>query len=251
MKRSPRAPIFPLQEALGRAIEVYQYEGLNDVPIEAAVEAMGYRGLSGASRQALATLKTYGLLENRGTGMVAVSRDVQAYKLAPEKEQQQQYLKKFLRAPAAFNAILEKYSNGLPSDGSLMHFLVVELAYREPAAKKVIKCFRSSIEFIGVDSGDVVLNAEPGKLELKGAEANFDSGSGEASAGPARVSGVGRILTTGGPVTLSNDYDDPIPVRLRGGRKAWLTVPKPFYESDKSALRSQIDLLITDDEEED
>ncbi len=46
--------------------------------------------------------------------------------------------------------------------------------------------------------------------------------------------------------TLSHDR---IPVRLRGGRRAWLLIPPVFYESDKARMKAQIDLLRTEDDE--
>lgn len=49
----------------------------------------------------------------------------------------------------------------------------------------------------------------------------------------------------------SSDADaghDRIPVRLQGGRRAWLWIPTVFYESDKQRLKAQIDLLLTEDE---
>ena len=43
---------------------------------------------------------------------------------------------------------------------------------------------------------------------------------------------------------------DRIPVRLAGGRRAWLEIPTPFYAADKLRLKAQIDLLLTEEEEE-
>jgi hypothetical protein len=44
-------------------------------------------------------------------------------------------------------------------------------------------------------------------------------------------------------------YDDPIPIRLRGQRKAWLTLPKPFRDTDKATLIAAIQSIVADDEE--
>ncbi|MNR68298.1 hypothetical protein D3C85_1927750 [compost metagenome] len=43
---------------------------------------------------------------------------------------------------------------------------------------------------------------------------------------------------------------DRIPVRLSGGRRAWLVIPQVFFEADKKRLKAQIDLLLTEDDEE-
>ena len=47
---------------------------------------------------------------------------------------------------------------------------------------------------------------------------------------------------------VANGYDR-IPVRLNGGRRAWLEIPTPFYLADKKRLNAQIELLLTEDEE--
>lgn len=46
------------------------------------------------------------------------------------------------------------------------------------------------------------------------------------------------------------DSHDRIPVRLSGGRRAWLLIPQVFREADKQRLKAQIDLLLTEDDEE-
>jgi hypothetical protein len=40
---------------------------------------------------------------------------------------------------------------------------------------------------------------------------------------------------------------DRIPIRLPGGRRAWLEIPPVFYEADKARIKAQIDLLLTED----
>ena len=52
----------------------------------------------------------------------------------------------FLRQPLAYKAIVERFPESLPSNDTLMHFLVVELRYRESTAREVIKSFREPIE---------------------------------------------------------------------------------------------------------
>ena len=42
---------------------------------------------------------------------------------------------------------------------------------------------------------------------------------------------------------------DRIPVRLPGGRRAWLLIPSPFFTADKDRLKAQIDLLLAEDED--
>jgi len=41
-----------------------------------------------------------------------------------------------------------------------------------------------------------------------------------------------------------------VPVRLSGGRRAWLEIPSPFFVAGKRRLKAQIDLLLADDDDD-
>jgi hypothetical protein len=70
---------------------------------------MGYSTISGSSRRALATLKTFGLLDAKGEGSVAVSRDLQALKLAPDEDTRRYHLLSFLSRSELYAALLARY----------------------------------------------------------------------------------------------------------------------------------------------
>lgn len=65
------------------------------------------------------------------------------------------------------------------------------------------------------------------------------------------ASGARSIRSTSVSELEGEDELDRIPVRLTGGRRAWLVIPTPFYSADKSRLKAQIDLLLTAEEEGD
>ena len=63
-KKSPRAPSSALDEALERALRLYEKERRHAVPMELAAQAMGYKGAkNGAALTTFATLRYYGLLD--------------------------------------------------------------------------------------------------------------------------------------------------------------------------------------------
>jgi hypothetical protein len=41
---------------------------------------------------------------------------------------------------------------------------------------------------------------------------------------------------------------DRIPIRLHGGRKAYLEIPTPMYEKDKQIIIRQVELLLADED---
>jgi hypothetical protein len=68
----------------------------------------------------------------------------------------------------------------------------------------------------------------------------------EAAGGATFQSSIIRSATD---LSKNNDENyDRIPIRLTGGRRAYVEVPTPLYESDKLRLKAQIDLLLADED---
>ena len=115
--------------------------------------------------------------------------------------------------------------------------------------------FRKSVEFSGLFSNAKV---GPGKEEeLVSSEALRDQ-----LADPLGTTSQPQLLdqsmaavvrgpaAASSPIPVISGDGDQIPVRLHGGRRAWLVIPAPFYETDKVRLKAQIDLILTQDEED-
>jgi hypothetical protein len=65
-ERSPRFPAESLRESLDRTERLYTEAGRSPVTSEIAAKAIGYSGLSGASKTALAAMSYYGLIQREG-----------------------------------------------------------------------------------------------------------------------------------------------------------------------------------------
>ena len=170
-------------------------------------------------------------METHGGGQVRIANDFQASKLATAEERRA-YLQRFLRRQPAFAALIERFPEQLPSDDTLMRVAVLSLGLREPAAQQLVKMFRDSVEFSGYEpQGATTILTVNGVVDLP----------------RPPVAGSAPVVASTMPIG-DGDYDDPIPIRLRGGRKAWLRLPKPFYEADKNALVNQVNLIIADEE---
>src|ERR1700679_3997504 len=68
VSRSPNYPACALERALGMTKNVWENEGRTPVSAEVAATAIGYKGLSGASRTMLAAMKKYGLITDDRSG---------------------------------------------------------------------------------------------------------------------------------------------------------------------------------------
>jgi len=66
--RSPSYPAIDLGTAMEHAQKFYDAQGRNPVVVDAAYDALGYKGKSGASATALAALIKYGLMEYVSSG---------------------------------------------------------------------------------------------------------------------------------------------------------------------------------------
>jgi hypothetical protein len=134
----------------------------------------------------------------------------------------------------------------LPSDANLK-FELIQRVFAPNTAETALTVFRKSVEFAGYFDG--ASNSAPdtasidGDGEMPGPQVeSIEQQKLEASA-TENLSGQ-QIQLTSESINI-----DKIPVRLSGGRRAWLHIPMPFYEADKGRLKAQIDLLITEEDE--
>jgi hypothetical protein len=242
-KKSPRAPTIPLDEAIERVMKAYDKERLHPAPTDVVAQNLGYKGASsGSALSAMASLRYYGLLERPSDGLLAVTKDVEALKFAPEDSLKRSLILGFLRRPALFAELLEKYSTGLPSDANLKYDLI-QRGFLPASASDVVSVFRRSADFARYfDNGGVDLPGETNASEDEAVPARV--------APEARESAQPSVARTSTSEILDEGQYDRIPVRLRGARRAWLVIPTPFFAADKQRLKAQIDLLLSEDEEE-
>ena len=217
-KKSPAAPSYSLPAALERAAQIAQAlpEPSGEWARYEAARALAppYRS---AAPQFLASLKMYGLIRRASQRRLRFTE--RFFRLqAARGTQRQALLWACLREPAVFARLLAGLASpseardpdALPSDAALQHKLVADMGFGEARAGVVMRSLRQSLAFV---------------------EAAAPAGEPAPPEAPA-------------------SYDAPIPVRLSGGGRAWLTLPQPFYESDKAQLRAQVELICADDEGE-
>lgn len=221
----------PLDEALSRAVQVYEKEQRHPAPTDAVARDIGYKSAnSGAALSAIATLRAFGLLERTEPGKLAVSAEVQSYRYAPDENLKKELLVKWLRSPPIFAQLLDKYQGGLPSDATI-HFDLIEEGFKPGSAQTTLNVLKRSVEFV-----DYYDSAKPTVPPIE------PSDRGEAIGATSPPDPQASSERVDGEV-------DRIPVRLDAKRRAWLEIPTPFYEEDKQRLKAQIDLLLTDGKE--
>ncbi len=255
-KKNPRAPSMALDEAVARVQKAYDKEQLRAAPTDAVAQSLGYKGANnGSALSALASLRYYGLMERSKDGHLAVSKEFERFKSARAVPQRRAALIGFLKKPQLYAQLLEKYESGLPSDADLRAEMI-QRGFNAAAAESALATFRRSVDFVGMPlSGAVAsVSAASAVAPVMAPSHLVSRASVEAVAPNARPAPA--TLAASLPKDDNNSDNsnhesaDRIPIRLPGKRRAWLVIPTPFYEADKARLKAQIDLLLTQDEED-
>lgn len=248
-KKSPRAPSMPLDEAIDRTAKAYARDRLHPAPTDVMAQHLGYKNANnGAALQALASLRYYGLMERSADGMMTVSKAFESYHYAPDEQLKRKLQITWLRSPPVFAELLDKYGAGLPSDPTLRHELITQKQFAPPAAETLIAVLRRSVDFVGYfdrqmeDSTSLI--AETVSTPTAPSDATAPEPSVKLPPSDPRGGGAATHVAPPSDVEM-----DQIPIRLPGGRRAWLYVPSPFYSGDKARIKAQVDLLLADDED--
>jgi len=243
-KKSPRAPSMPLNEALDRALKIYDQERVHPAPVEVVASGMGYKSANnGSALSAIASLRYYGLLERPKEGYLAVTKEVEMYKFTPSDSVRRKLLIGFLKSPPLYAELLEQYASGLPSDATIRYDLI-QRGFIPSGAESALNCFKQSLQFAAYfeqQAAQPVVSVESDSVDVED----------EQYIAPV-VQQESQSATVPKQTQINNFPDEELdryPVRLPGGRKAWILIPELFYEADKARLKAQIDLLLTEDEQ--
>ncbi|MCE8023763.1 hypothetical protein [Billgrantia aerodenitrificans] len=250
-RKSPRAPSIPLDDAIERAQKLYEKEKRHPAPVDAIAQHLGYKNATnGAAASVIATLKYYGLIQRDSEKMISVSNDLELYMFSPTEEMKRDYLVKWLKTPPVFSDLLEQYQDHLPSDGTL-RFNLIKRGFFQEAADACIAVFRRSVDYARYyehTQQDEVVGEESINQEV---DETPPSEKSDITAEPQTLSQARPVtpIATSAETYAVHDIDR-IPVRLTRGRKAWIEIPTPFFAADKERLKAQIDLLLSDDEDD-
>lgn len=164
--RSPAYPFIPVQKALERAQELYVQESAHFAPLKSAMAAWNYSPKSSGARQTLATMRYYGLVDVTGDGdarMIRVSE--LARKIILDKREDDTEKRALIRhvalTPSAHKALFQEYPEGLPSDGTVHHFLVFRKEFNDAAANDLLAEFKLTASYIGLYEPDQNVDKVP------------------------------------------------------------------------------------------
>jgi hypothetical protein len=155
--RGPSYPSMNIEEAIGKAQQLWVAEKRNAAPVEVAAKDWGYSPTSSSGKMTVAALLHYGLLEDSGAAkqrmvkLTGRALDIVLDDVA-DSPRRMQAIKDAVRAPKLYADIMAKWPpQELPSDQTLRFYLLREKSFNEGSITDFIKDFRSSIAFAKLD----------------------------------------------------------------------------------------------------
>jgi hypothetical protein len=163
--RSPPYPGISLQDALERAKTFFKKEGKHETLVTTALAHWGYSSKSSGGLIAIAALKAYGLMGDKGGGSdrkvfltpfgLRIVMDERV--VSPDREEA---IREAALTPKIMAELWEKYGLDLPSEDTIKHFLYVEKGYTEGAARDIIKLYVQNLEFAKIQQAPASDDAE-------------------------------------------------------------------------------------------
>lgn len=221
-ERSPRYPNMSLGEAISRAKAIYEREHMSMMTPAVVAEAMGYKGVNGASLKSISALKRYGLLEGRGDD-VRLTKDAQVLIIdSPDSPDYQQAIRRAATAPEVFADIAKQFG-ATGSERNIAVFLEKQ-GFKPDAAATVARNYKESLALVSQTQPAYSDDEQPeqsGANVSQAAESRqsnrprFYGGGEPVSASPQGVSSTGAV----GQATVTvGDEATPFRVTLNGRR---------------------------------
>lgn len=179
-ERGPRYPTMALQEAISRAKEIYAREHMSPLTAAVAAEGMGYKGISGTSLRAIASLRQYGLLEGRGDE-VRLSKDAQTLIIDDAtSDEYQSALRRVILNPPMFSELYNQF----PNMGSARNIAIYlqKRGFKPDAAAITAKNFKDALALVNSGPGEYIADEADAPSEDK-----MDQGVQSFASEPRRV----------------------------------------------------------------
>lgn len=146
--RSPNYPAYSLRNCVEWAERIWKAEGKTPLSPETAAVAAGYKGLSGPSRTAIASLKKFGLLEESAEG-VRISALALSILHPPDEFEGVDALRTAALTPGLFEQLYQTHAKA--SANSIAGYLINKLGFSQTGATACAEAFRDTVQFARLD----------------------------------------------------------------------------------------------------
>jgi len=234
-KRRVRSPAYPgvsLKNAMDKAKVVYKHEHAYEAAVGVVTGHWGYSLGAGPGNVALAALKHFGLLTEKGKGedrMVKLSQlalDVIQDEI-PDSEDRKRSIQKAALTPTIYKAMWDKWGSPLPSDATIRTFLVRERSFNPASVDGLISDYKETLSFAKLDEGCILTDDDCDKA---GADGDAQK--------PGESPKVGDMPIIEQPKDGSYAVVRDLTIPLIGGSAAVLRIPIPLSEENFGLLTS-------------
>jgi hypothetical protein len=194
-ERSPNYPAMGLPAAIEAARKLWQAERRTTVPPDVAARAIGYSGLSGASRAALAGLRQYGLIEYLGGGLALSDQAVDILVHEPDSEDWMRAVRAAADGPDIFRELNQSHPDA--SDNAITSYLISKKRFSVDGAQKLVRALRETNSLVSRARGGY-LQASPNSEVAPSGETMNTSNSGQQQPSAAQGVTVLSLLIGGG-----------------------------------------------------
>jgi len=249
--RSPNYPGIDLGEAIEKARRLYDVEGKNAAPLPAVLAHWGYARQSGGGLVAVAALKKFGLIEDKGSGE---NRSIRLSPLAlqiirddrPESRERSEALRKAALTPAIHRELWSEFDGTLPSDETLRYNLTMRKGFTDLGAKEFVRQFRSTVAFAKLPESGMLSGETEDKPDEDEEGSHMVSPTGTATEQHGKpLGGPGQQRAVQLPISASQwaTLQAPFPMSEGAWRQMMLVL-----EAMKPALVESKEETDTDDE---
>lgn len=145
-RKSPTYPRISLQRAIDLSRRVYDSALTSSLDTPMALNLMGFKGDSGPSRAALASLKQFGLIDGRDQAL-KVTPLAQSILQPMAEDEQRNAIVSAGDNPAIYQSLRSNFGGRLPSDAVLKAFLLRNHQFSGTGAELLVKVFRETENF--------------------------------------------------------------------------------------------------------
>jgi len=233
-KRSPRYPVLAIDEAVTKVRAIYNADRRAFATFDSILEHMGYKvkeKKGGRSARIVATLKQYGLLEDKAGKYRVSDMAFRILELPEDSPERAQLIKQAALSPAVISKVLKHYQGVIPSDTTLRSHLILEEEFNPDSAEEFIKVLRRTISVVHPESGDY--NSESSE------ELDTPSVGGTPRMQPS-VSQI-RNAQPPPPLPKPESGQRPFPLYLSKNSEAVLLVPAVMSRTEYELLKKQLE----------
>lgn len=148
--RSPRSPLFTIDEAISRARKVYKEDKRAWAAFENVAKHMGFSNAKkgGRTGRAVSALKQYGLLDEE-KGRYRISEMAQKIIELPDSDPERgKLILKAALKPPMIEKVLKHYNGELPSNDTVRSYLLFDEKFTPDGATDFVKVVRRTFDLV-------------------------------------------------------------------------------------------------------